>query len=38
MTIKITKEIYDLHRNTATQIETLYQEIEKLAKKSLLNI
>jgi len=33
MTIKITKEIYDLHRNTATQIETLYQEIEKLAKK-----
>jgi len=33
MSIKITKEVYDAHRNIATQINTLYIEIEKLAKK-----
>lgn len=33
MSIKITKEVYDAHRNIATQINTLYFEIEKLAKK-----
>lgn len=33
MVEKITKEIHDMLRNTATQVVTLYSEIEKLAKK-----